>query len=308
MSLNDFLFVVSAPSLFLIVVVKIFKACRRLDDEMPPAFVETARRVFNSETNVSSVLTFFLAYFDKFFNSSDGRPPRFFPCAIFSLLTFTTIASFIATISLWAAPQLLWSIYEDFFNSSDDWLVPLTPLQNAWITLSVILSANIIGDYFSLWETRFILEKLRLVISTKRMILLWTTDILASLLIFGISLLLVPILLALGAGEFSRLKENWWAVLLFLVAVPLDPAIYLFAERGLSIVFSVSLYTSLSTTLWVGVSIIVVKLWAFLRLVRFFPIAREKPFGAVTMAALMVLAVVAIVAKLLWSTGNLIVP
>ena len=295
MTWNLFISIVAVPAAFVIAVGALFTACRQLDNEMPKSWVKTATRLLDPKANTISVVTFFLAYFDRFFYSQGGRRPRFFRCVTFSLLVFVVIASSWAIISTFVAPGQLERLYKDFLFSHDDWLIPRTPLQNIQIIVAIVIAANVVGDYLSLWQTRFILAQLAVVTSTKRMVALWITDIFLSLLIFFVfSVSLIQFLLQFPLGILQRTFEFDWRVPL----IALDPSIYLFGEPGIGVVWSVSLYTTLSTTAWAGASIIIVKVWTILRLANRFPIAREKPFGALTMMVVAVLFVFAVVATL----------
>ena len=70
------------------------------------------------------------------------------------------------------------------------------------------------------------------------------------------------------------------------------PAMYTFSASGAGLFYSVSFYTTLSTTLWAVLSIITMKAWGMLRLVRHVPIAEERPFGAVTLSVIVLIIVV----------------
>ena len=73
-----------------------------------------------------------------------------------------------------------------------------------WAVLSLVLGVNVIGDYFSLWETRYILEKIRNSSSTLTMGTYWICDIAISVVIFSLCL---PVFIILV--EMARIIENW---------------------------------------------------------------------------------------------------
>ena len=266
------------------------KGCRDLEKVMPGEIVHQAREAFNLDVSTRSALQFFFQYFDKLYLSSSGRP-KFLRCAKFSSLVFISIF-FLWIIASWSSlPETLTSIRMSIDKNDD----ALTPIDLTWILLCIVLTINLIGDYFSIWETRIILSKLQAATTTTRMLALWVLDAAASILVFYVffhfaQIAMVIPYVVVGAEPISMLYDTasdiyspseFFSLLLQLLSFP----------ESLGVIYSFCFLTTLSTTFWAGLAIVIVKAWSILRKVGAFLGAEEYPFSAVTMMAIVVVAV-----------------
>ena len=287
--------IVSAP----ILIARLLKACASLDKNVPPPLVDMAKRVLDKEVNTRLALVFFLSRFDLLFCSREGGHPRFFRCAVFSGCMFFIIFSFWIIFHAMFAPDELQEFIGFIFSPSKISGIPLSATANSLIVLSVIVGVNIIGDYCSLLETRYILVKLKETNSIYRVIAFWIFDIVLSISIFGIAYILVICLWSLCLLVFlpepiiwprfsQELLDNSIGV---FTALFWDNRVYTFSIPAVGQLISICLYTTLSTTIWAGMSIVVMKFWVLLRIANVFPMVKKSPFGALTLIVVILLVV-----------------
>lgn len=274
-------------------IVVFLRSCFALDKVVPGPFVDAAQNILHSNVDTKSALTFFLERFDMLFCSPDTPWPSFWRCARFSFLTFIGImCSWVILSSVFSVSAINDFIYF-FFFSGEGWPIPMTSFQNAFATAILVISLNIVGDYISLWETRFILGKISQSRSPIVVVAIWTADIIATAAIIAFFLLLWPLILLFISLLYGGLQIDailWDRVLMFPIEVLTTKEIFLFSEPE-SLVLSICIYTSLSTTLWAGLSIFAMNSWKLVRLANFFPRANKRPFGALTATVILFLLV-----------------
>lgn len=269
-------------------IVVFLRSCFALDEFLPKQLSHVAHRILDDTIDTKSALMFFLSHFDMLFRSSSSARPSFWRCAGFSCLVFFGITCSWVILSAVFSTENWDQFIEFFFHSKDDWLVPITPFENIYLTLIFIISLNVIGDYFSLWETRIILEKIRRGRSLKYVVLYCILDILLTITIIISSIILGLLVLYFSRVLFHSLRIGeipWYDIVRIPVELLTAKEILLFSEPE-SIVLSICIYTSFSTTLWAGLSVIAMKLWTTLRLANLFPNARQRPFGALSAVVL----------------------
>ena len=184
-------------------VVMFAKGCRELDKKvlqklLPREKEVFLRNLFASEPNTRTILNFFCEYFDKLYFSSSGRP-NFLRCAKVSCSIFIIIAC-LRTIT---SPSSLSAVLQ---STSEMPLIVeelVTPLTITWVLFCLIVATNIIGDYFSLWETRIVLSKLQEEHHTATLVVLWIVDVVATLFVFYAMFHVAQIIMLLPALAFD---------------------------------------------------------------------------------------------------------
>ena len=191
--------------------------------------------------------------------------PAFFRCAKFSCLVFISILCLWTILSSAFFPETMTSIKISIDRTEDI----RTPFDLAWILFIVVFAINIIGDYFSIWETRIILSKLRDSHSLIQMVALWVVDVIASILIFYVffyfaQIAMVVPYVAIGSESANMLYDtildiysprDFFRILVALLTFP----------ESVGVIYSFCLFTTLSTTVWAGLAIAIVKAWPLLR-------------------------------------------
>ncbi len=216
---------------------------------------------------------FFIAQFDGLFLSGANQRPRFSRSVVASCVAMAFITG------AWVAVQV--SRHGSIGDLSDlAWgdLVMLTPYA---------VCINLMGDYFSLWETRLILGQMANLRSARMRALLLLFDALASALIFFVGLVL-------GSAGFTALwlllgghvpgDETWIGM---LYSVTRETFSLLFSDCGIFLsgpdrygtVLGIFLYTTFLTSVWVWAFLIGVSLLPILKLWKIFNV-KKYPVGA----------------------------
>ena len=282
------------------VIVAFLKRCSSLDEHLPKGLGDLAGKILDDKLSTHLALDYFLSRFDLLFCGAEGIRPKFYRCAVFSIGTF--IAIFCAWIIFAAIfePSRLEAFNKDYFGSSGDWLFPRTTAQNTWLSLAFVFVVNVIGDYFSFWETRYILEKLKSTKLAVSMIALLICDVIASIAIFAASLVVLLFFAALLGGQSEIDSLDWFYEIFLLPILTISNSqIYQFSESGLDVLISVSLYTSLSTTIWASLSVITIRVWSVLRVAKLFPMASRSPFGALSAIVILLICIIVAILDLL---------
>ena len=298
-----FAMLASAVVLLPTIVVRFLRHCYALDKLVDSKATSKAKVVFREHADTGSVLEFFIHHFDRIFCPARRLRPRFWRCAIFSVATVLMVSALWVIVAVLAVPRTLKGSLELLLPPDVDWTSGPMAEQVLLFVLLVFLF-NVCGDYLSLWETRFVLERLRYVRSTVVQIVLWTLDIFATVsLFFGIhviSLFCVPIILHVFHGR--DVSGYFWLLLSNNLANLLTPSVgrltkyFLFSGHPTSDVISVCFYTTLATTAWAGCSILVTRSWLTVRLIGDLLDVQRHPFGSLTAAVLvLVLAVLLVI-------------
>ena len=289
--------VIGLPTTILLVL----DSCRKLDEHMPQELTKKALKVLNRSADTESSLAFFLFRFDKLFCSPGTQFPMFWRCARFSCLVFSAVVCSWVILAAAFAPHDLKIFVDKIFYSSNDYFIPLSPIQNILIMVSFVLGINVIGDYFSLLETRYMLGKIHASKSLPIAAFLWCCDIVLSLILFCIFFIVGYFILYVSGAIWYAEPFNS-SVYTHYVYMPVSMLqqrwIYTFGEPG-DVIFSVCLYTTMSTTVWAGLATLEVKWHLLLRIVREFPLTKKSPFGAVTLAVIALIVSLVMVVMLI---------
>ena len=283
--------VVGIPVAFIIGFVAFLRSCYALDEILPEVFTNVASRVLEPSAKTRAAISFFLTCFDKLFWSSSKQRPLFWRCAGFSCLVYLAVlCSWAVLLTDFTKPISFLVALAYPLEVAHMHLIKKSILSNLGVVFCLLLSVNVVGDYFSLWETRWILNKLKANRSIFCAAILWFFDILATLAIYVVSLtfgvILVKVFSVIVQWPMHLMiyknAADFWTFITFTfglttMLLPLTP--------GFNILSIFGFLTTFSTTLWAVMAIIAMNTWSFLRLARFLPRPDERPFGALTVAA-----------------------
>ena len=285
-------------------IAALFTSCYVIDKHMPDELRDAAQRVFEPNVDPKLAVSFFISCFDKIFSSTARNRPKFSRCVLFSLFVyFVILSSWCTYVDISHSQQLGTALKSVFSQDHFGHTYPNT-LANAGLILVLIFGLNAFGDYFSLWETRWILEKLRTSTSLIWTFILWAIDIIVSAVIFLISLILSFFVMSIYTPTVNwritlKMAETYseyatFQGLIGLIAFGFFSLWYvILASPTVFFLLFLSFCTTFTTTLWAGFSVLTANSWTFLRLGRILPRASEQPFGTLTLAtiALIVLCV-----------------
>ena len=198
----------------------------------------------------SSLASLFLPLFDRVFDPNKTGRPRF-------------LRSVMASCVAMAILLVLWWFFhrqraDDFINSTF-WEIELT------IVILFAISINLIGDFFSLWETRFVIGRMATAGNSKRQAIWLITDLVLTVMIYGLGCLL-GLLIFFISGIFGDIDPPLSLLVQIFVA--------LFFEGGMTFshpeeivfdFFSIFFFTTLITSVWVWVFMLGITLWPLLR-------------------------------------------
>lgn len=284
---------------------KFLKSCYGLDEEVPEKVRQFAQDVFYKKADSPAIITFYLSYFDYIFRPGAMLRPSFWRCAKFSFMVFVVISIGWLVVSSTIHPDSLQRMLSVFSNIHSTESSGSSPLTNILFVLVIVITSNIVGDFFSIWETRVVLEKLSSSKSTSGQVALWGLDICVSMLIFGMFLLPSRIILAAliwspGGVSVSEVLQSLYAIVP-MIGNFLFWDVFVFNNERTHIVFSICFYTTLSTTVWAGLSIVAIRLSNYFQFVRPLVKARTHPFGALTVCVIALLVALAVLLFLLSS-------
>ena len=226
-----------------------------------------------SRTNWPEV---FISLFDRMFSSGDSGRPAFWRSALASCIAFSavTVIFVINRISIngeiFGDVGISWSL-----------LVLLFPY---------VVAVNVVGDHFSLWQTRFVLGLMIERRSSRSRLFLLVLDAVASALIYFFSVIAGSALflgiLVLAGGQMSFFEEGSW--MYHFLSLTGEVFSELLQNGGLTFsnpdnfgnFFGILLYTTLVTSVWIWAFLVgIIILPIFFRLWNVFKV-KENPVGA----------------------------
>jgi len=186
----------------------------------------------------------------------------------------------IAVVSIIFQYENLNSIIEEIEDYTLFYLILLVPYA---------MFINVMGDYFSLWETRLIVGRIAKRILRKHRFLLLLLDVLVSTLIFVAGLILGSATFlatwVLGGGDLSFFGDGSWLYHLFSLIKEIMSLVFIegglsFSDQlGIGSFFGILLYTTFFTSVWVWVFFIGVTFLPFVtQLCRIFKV-EKYPVG-----------------------------
>lgn len=208
---------------------------------------------FSSEDNLASL---FLPLFDRLFDPNGTGRPRFWRSVLASCLVLSVLS--IVWALLW--PERAAGVFSVWETPS--LLIMIVPLA---------VGINLIGDIFSLWETRFVVGRMAVSRGSCQAVLL-LADLVATMLIYGAGLVfgtflwiaLLMILLeeipSLGEiGEIGEIGEGVFDLVHSALNVLIVDRGLMFCGPGEMDFLSIFFYTTLFTSVWVFM--LGIKLW-----------------------------------------------
>lgn len=219
---------------------------------------ERIRRGLNRASSEDNLASLFLPLFDRLFDPNGTGRPRFWRSVLASCLVLSGLS--IMWAFLW--PERAASVFS--VRETPSLLIMIVPLA---------VGINLIGDIFSLWETRFVVGRMAVSRGSCQAVLL-LADLVATMLIYGVGLvlgtflwmaLLMILVRGLGGmgeiGEIGEIAEGVFDLVHSILNV-------LIVDRGLMFCgpedmdfISIFFYTTLFTSVWVWVFMLGIKLW-----------------------------------------------
>lgn len=203
----------------------------------------------------------FLDYFDWFFKPNKIYRPR----VARSILA--SCAMLILFLSLWLI------FFRDRANDVREILSDnqaFTGWSGIYSPLAFLIGTNLIGDFFSLWESRFVMEymaKVRL----RFQVLLLLLDLVSTILIYCVGLVIGGLIVITFEGQLISSVGN---VIGWIEYVFSDTYKHLVVNKGLLFckdvstylytydLMSIYFYTALFTSVWLWVFLIGIKTWS----------------------------------------------
>ena len=248
------------------------------DDKLEPALRERVRQTLDRVFPADDSAGLFLSFFDNLFDpGGTGRPS----------LTRSVLASFLVLIVLAVAWALSWpgraeSIFTDLVEGT------LRELLDSIMILTLLaVGTNCIGDFFSLWETRFMMGRVAIARGRRRAILL-LSDLVATVLIYG-SGVVFGSLLFMAFAELRAFEyiPSLSVIILHILTVVFIVFDTLVVDQGLLFCdpendfLSIFFYTTLFTSVWAWVFMLGIKLWPlFARMLRETLNVNQYPVGS----------------------------
>lgn len=248
--------------------------------------VRDRMKQFVSQGNLANL---FLGPFDRVFDSRDTGRPRISRAALASCLVLGTFLFLGALCWVGDANNAFARITDR--SAFPEW-------SGIFAALAFAIGTNLVGDIFSLWETRFILGRMA-VASPKLQALFLLLDLVATVLIYCIGLVLgayIALIFELFQGNTTLeciLNPSFvYGWVEFTVSETYSKLIF---DRGLLFLgprssydlFSVYFYTALSTSIWVWMFFLGIKLWPSLsRVGRLLDVDRAPVGVAMTIGGL----------------------
>ena len=210
--------------------------------------IQVTKRL-NGIVGKRGVANLFLPLFDRLFDPKKKGRPNFWRSGVASFVVMAIISV------TW------WFFYPERASRTldkvlEDWQIYATVL------ILFAISINMIGDFFSLWETRVVIGRMATAGSRKLQAMLLILDLVLTVIIYGLGCVLPTLLFSIlardmGAAWFitGRLFEELFykGGLIFInLDMSIDP-------------FSIFFYTTLFTSVWVWVFMLGVTLWPLLK-------------------------------------------
>ena len=210
---------------------------------------------------------YFLEMFDEIFGSKTTKRPRI-------------LRSSLASLSILAIITFVWLI-NDFSNIKYSFEGTISSLL--WMfAITYAITINIIGDYFSLWETRFIVSRMKKGGHKRRLLLLFS-DFVASMIIFFVGLVIGTVIVNSYLPQLGT-SDGWYndtvSTLIEIFVEISEGVIILSHQDEFWNIFGIFLYTTFFTSIWVWAFQIGLTLWPILKWLRKLLDVDEYPVGS----------------------------
>lgn len=245
--------------------------------------------------NIQEIAESFIRCFDAIFDPSDiGRP------SIWRSMLMSCLMMAFTLVCWWQfSPERFWDIIR---------LLVVEKFENGYtiywggvliITIFGII-INIIGDVFSIWETRFVLGKLASSESTYKQMVLLVLDLIASVFIFCVCLLIATSIFML-LWDFEISLDFVMRIWMEFVNI-LEMSILNFPTDEGADFISVFFLTTMCTSVWVWLFIIGVKCSFIIRWISRYFDYRDYPVAFAMFSAGMTVSILIILIGLaLWA-------
>ena len=248
-------------------IVSFFSLCisfgflidRLLPEESKNYVAAGLKRTF-SQVGRDNFARLFIIIFDRLFDPNGIGRPRFWRSAIVSCLALTFVGLY--QHRLIGEP-----------GSSIVEFLRLDTLTAVIILLPFAIPINLIGDYFSLWETRFLIGYMASVGTMKKQFVFLALDLLVTTIIFIVTFifghLLALVFLALVLDDWNH---SDYGMISAWVYESVDLLSLIFFDYGLTFssgdkftnIMAVFFATTLVTSIWIWVFMIGVVAWRIL--------------------------------------------
>lgn len=224
--------------------VTFFLACSYFGDLIDKKIrAEYRTKLYHAMANTferTSRIEFFIEMFDGLFNPADAWRPRFW-------------RSSLASVTIFCILFLMWALsnFGIVFGETSP------PVLLLLLVLIFGIPINIIGDYFSLWETRYVLGKMATATGNVQRVFLFTIDIIASVFVYLAGFLGGTYCTWIVLGWIFGIQslEDTVAFVVDILSELFLAGIFLSHSSMYMNLFGIFFLTSLFTSLW---------LWSFL--------------------------------------------
>ena len=221
-----------------------------------------AKRIEDTIKQGNGFIKLFLYFFDSFLKPSrTGRPH-----VVRSLLASCITLIILSTIWMLFYPERVMALLNLVPDLADPpWLFVPT-------MLIISISVNFVGDFFSLWESRFVMGYMTKVRWRFQVILL-LLDIASTILIFyGGMVLALNITLLISDSTLLEIYPNRLSAIaefLYQMHIKLfvDGAIFFCGQNEHLDIINIIFYTTLFSSVWLWIFLIGVKTWPLIRCV-----------------------------------------
>ena len=248
------------------------------DKKLSADFRDQVRQILLHALREHNLGLLFAVFFDRIFSTTPTSRPSF---------TRSVFASWVILAILlgsWAsyAPHRFfgtWSHVESVAYGLPTW-----PLIASVFCFAVAI--NVVGDFFSMWETRFIVG--RIATSPGQFLIVWLLlDLIATITIYAASYVLgISIMILLYSLVFDDM--TWLAAKIFFDHYLFSVLDQLVIQRGLLFcpppsdvdLFVIFFYTTLFTSVWIWVFMLGIKLWPICRKLSWILDVENYPVGS----------------------------
>lgn len=229
-------------------------------------------RIMNQTADRKNWSSLFVSMFDRLFDPSARGRPRFVRSTIASSIVFMIL------VLMWTI--LYWDSVLELLSKSVEmnveWILVLIFLIHFFLSIMV----NVVGDYFSLWESRWIIGRLDAVQGIVQRGILMIVDLVATIIIYcvilSVGVCIVFLVLSKFDASFTEIGQATLKTIRAVFVGGLNFSHYNLTYHYLGICF----YTTLFTSLWVWTFSLGTMVWPILGGLSKFFNANDKPVGA----------------------------
>ena len=219
-----------------------------------------------------SRLQFFADMFDRLFRPCNERRPRFWRSSLASLIVFCALS-------------LVWilSNYESVISKYNP------PVLFLSASLVFGLPINFLGDYLSLWQTRYIIGKMASTRSNFHKSMLFVADIVLTVTIYFVGLVTGTFFLWIITGFIFGIQnvDSTFAFVVDVTSHLVPDGILLSHSSAYMNLFGIFFITTLFTSIWLWVFLLGLAVWPlFAKFKEWFTVEQHPVWTVMTMGGM----------------------